>query len=467
MIKKIIKILKTELKPTQILVLGFLILTLIGALLLNLPAAAQPDASGVRHSIGFIDALFTATSAVCVTGLVVVNTMEHWSLFGKVVIIILIQIGGLGFMTLATTFFMLMGRKIGLKERLVIQEALNQNAISGMVRLVRYILLGTLLIEGTGAFFLTLSFMKTHPLHEAIGLGIFHSISAFCNAGFDIISTASLSPFVHDWGFNFTIIGLIVLGGLGFTVWIDLIKTTKEKFTKKFDLRHWFLKLSLHTKLVLVLTGSLLLVGFVLFFLLEMNNPDTMGDFTFMEKVLASMFQSVTPRTAGFNTIPLDKMTDGSKFLTIIFMFIGGSPAGTAGGVKTVTIGVLIFAVVSVIRSKDDTEIFDKRIPEDIVKRALAVIMISLSVVVMVTITLTITEDFTFMDTFFEAVSGFATVGLTLGITGGLTTIGKLVMCVTMFIGRLGPMTMAVAFAIRNSRKKIKIRKPEEKVMVG
>jgi len=461
------KILKFKFKPTQILVLGFLFLTILGMVLLNLPIASQPDTSGVRHSIGLIDALFTATSAVCVTGLVVVNTMEHWSLFGKVVIITLIQIGGLGFMTLATTFFTLMGKKIGLKERLLIQEALNQNAISGMVRLVRYIFIGTVIIEGTGALFLTLVFIKDHPLLEAIGLGIFHSISAFCNAGFDIISTTSLSPFVHNWGVNLTVIGLVVLGGLGFTVWIDLIKTTKEKIEKKLDLRHWFLRLSLHTKLVLVLTSSLLLGGFILFFLLEMNNPETMGNFSFSEKILASLFQSVTPRTAGFNTMPLDKMTDGSKFLTIIFMFIGGSPAGTAGGVKTVTIGVLIFAVISVIRSKEDTEIFDRRIPDDIVKRALAVIMISLTVVVMVTIILTITEDFSFMDTFFEAVSGFATVGLTLGITGRLTTVGKLVLCVTMFIGRLGPMTMAVAFAIRNNRKKIKIRKPEEKVMVG
>ena len=461
------KMLKIDLKPTQILVLGFMLLTILGALLLNLPSASQADSMGVRHSIGFVDALFTATSAVCVTGLVVVNTMEHWSLFGKVVIIILIQIGGLGFMTLATTFFLLMGKKIGLKERLVIQEALNQSAISGMVRLVRHILLGTLIIEGSGAFFLTIAFLKDHSLIDAIGLGIFHSISAFCNAGFDIISQSSLSPFVHNWGVNLTIIALIILGGLGFTVWIDLIKTSKEKIEKKFDLRHWFLKLSLHTKLVLVLTGVLLLSGFILFFLLEMNNPDTMGDFTFMQKVLASLFQSVTPRTAGFNTIPLDRMTDGSKFLTIIFMFIGGSPARTAGGVKTVTIGVLIFAVISVIRSKEDTEIFDKRIPEAIVKRSLAVIMISLSVVVIVTIILSITENFTFLDTFFEAVSGFATVGLTLGITGRLSMIGKLLMCVTMFIGRLGPMTMAVAFAIRSSRKKIKIRKPEEKVMVG
>lgn len=458
---------KIKLNPTQILVLGFLGLILIGTILLSLPIATKPGPDGFRHSIGLLDAIFTATSAVCVTGLVVVNTMNHWSVFGKVVIIIMIQIGGLGFMTIATTFFMALGRKIGLKERLVIQEALNQSAISGMVRLVRYILLGTLLIEGVGAFFLTLNFVKDYPLGKAIGLGIFHSISAFCNAGFDILSTASLSPYVHDWGVNLTIIGLIVLGGLGFTVWIDLIKTTKLKFDKELDLKHWFLKFSLHTKLVLVLTGILLGSGFILFFLLEMNNPLTMESYTLSEKILASLFQAVTPRTAGFNTIPLHNMTDGSKFLTIIFMFIGGSPAGTAGGVKTVTIGVLIFAVISVVRSKEDTEIFDKRIPDAIVKRALAVIIISLMVVITVTITLTITENFNFMDAFFEAVSAFATVGLTLGITPMLSPIGKIVICITMFIGRLGPMTMAVAFAMRSNQKKVKVRKPEEKVMVG
>jgi trk system potassium uptake protein TrkH len=461
------KLLNFDLKPAQILILGFLFVIFMGALLLDLPIASKATSLGDRNSIGFIDALFTATSAVCVTGLVVVNTLEHWSLFGKVVIIILIQIGGLGFMTLATTFFMLLGKKIGLKERLVIQEALNQNAISGMVRLVRYILMGTLIIEGIGAFFLTLSFARDYPLNKAIGLGIFHSISAFCNAGFDIIGFNSLSPYVHNWNVNLTIMALIILGGLGYSVWIDVIKVTKEKFEKKLDFRHWFLRLSLHSKVVLVLTFSLLLGGLLLFFLLEMNNPNTMGDYTFMQKILASMFQSVTPRTAGFNTIPLDQMTDGSKFLTIILMFIGGSPAGTAGGVKTVTIGVLVFAVISVVRSKEETEMFDRRIPEDIVKRALAVIMISLSVVIMVTITLTITEEFNFLDIFFESVSAFASVGLTLGITGGLTTIGKLVVCMTMFIGRLGPMTMAVGFAIRNSRRKVKIRKPEEKVMVG
>lgn len=466
---------KIHLNPTQILVLGFLGLIIIGTTLLNIPFASKAGADGIRHSIGVVDALFTATSAVCVTGLVVVNTMEHWSIFGKTVIIVLIQIGGLGFMTLATTFFMLLGRKIGLRERLVIQEALNQNAISGMVRLTINILIGTVLIEGVGAILLTFQFLSEgRNLLESIGLGVFHSISAFCNAGFDILSAGSLSPYVHNWLVNLTVISLIILGGLGFTVWLDLIKVTKDKIKKKLSFRQWFGKLTLHTKLVLVMTSSLLTVGFVFFYLLEMGNTLTMEGYSIPNKILASMFQSVTPRTAGFNTIPLDQMTEGSKFLTILLMFVGGSPAGTAGGVKTVTIGVLFFSVVSIVRSRQETEVFNKRIPDDIIKRALAVIMISLGVVIIVTITLTITEgrllrsgQFSFMDVFFEAVSGFATVGLTLGITPHLSVIGKLVVAITMFIGRLGPMTMAVALAMRNRGKKVSIRKPEERVMVG
>jgi trk system potassium uptake protein TrkH len=449
-------------QPAQILALGFFGLIIVGTILLNLPIASNDG-----QSIGFINALFTSTSAVCVTGLVIANSMEQWTLFGKVVIIILIQIGGLGIMTLATTFFLLMGRKIGLKERLVIQEALNQNKISGVVRLTRNIIFGTLFMEGIGALILMFNFFPDYTFIEALGLGIFHSISAFCNAGFDVLSYSSLSPYVHNWSVNLTVSGLIILGGLGFTVWHDVIDTTRETFRKKRHHGFWFHRLGLHTKIVLVLTATLLFVGFVLFFLLEMNNPGTMQDYTWSQKILASIFQSVTTRTAGFNTIALDQMTDGSKFITIILMFIGGSPAGTAGGIKTVTLGVLFFSVISTIRSREETEAFNRRIPEDIIKRSLAIIMISLGVVISVTIILTITESQTFLDAAFEAVSAFATVGLSLGITGELSTIGKIVIAMTMFIGRLGPMTLAVAMAIRYDHKKISVRKPSERVMVG
>jgi trk system potassium uptake protein TrkH len=455
------KKLKIDLKPTQILVLGFLLLIFVGAMLLNLPIAATNN-----KSIGFIDALFTSTSAVCVTGLVVVNTLEYWSMFGKVVILILIQIGGLGFMTFATTFFILMGRKIRLKERLIIQEALNQYTLSGMVRLTKNVLLGTLLIEGIGALLLSIRFVpKDGPY--GIFKAIFHSVSAFCNAGFDIIGDSSLSPFVGDIIINVTIMLLIILGGLGFTVWIDILRVMKEKFNNKLGLKRTFRKFTLHTKIVIVLTTSLIIIGFIFFFIMETTNPNTLGQLSMKNKILGSLFQAITPRTAGFNTIPLAEMTHGSKFMTIILMFIGGSPAGTAGGIKTVTMGVIILTVISGVRGKEKTEAFNRTIPEVIIKRALAVIMIGISVVILVTMILSVTEVGSFMDIFFEAVSAFATVGLTLGITGSLTTIGKIVICITMFIGRLGPVTMAVAISLKGTKSKAAITKPEEKVMVG
>lgn len=450
-----------DLKPTQILVLGFAMLIALGTLLLNLPIASQDG-----HSIGFIDAFFTATSAVCVTGLVVVNTFNHWTAFGKTVIIIMIQIGGLGFMTITTSLFMILGRKIGLRERMIIQEALNQYSLSGMVRLTRSIIFGTLLIEGVGAILLSIKFVPEYGL-QGVAMGIFHSISAFCNAGFDIVGESSLSPYIGDVLVNFTVMLLVILGGLGFTVWIDTINTSKKSIEKGWPIKRWFNHLSLHTKLVYVATSFLIISGFIFFLAVEGFNDQTLGLLSFKDKILGALFQSVTTRTAGFNTMPLDKMTDASKFVSILFMFIGGSPAGTAGGVKTITIVVLLVEVMSIVRGSEDTEAFNRRIPRSTVRRALAVIMISLGVVLTVTTILSLSETGSFMNIFFEAVSAFATVGLTLGQTGSLTTLGKFVISITMFIGRLGPITIAVALSLRNGRKRAKVREPEEKVMVG
>jgi len=456
-----------DLKPTQVLVLGFLMVICVGTFLLSLPFASKPDVNGIYQSVGFVDALFTSTSAVCVTGLVVVSTIDQWTLFGQVVIVLLIQVGGLGFMTFATILFILMGKKISLKERLLIQESLNQTTFSGMVRLVRYVFLGTMLIEGVGAIILTFIFLKDYSLTKSIYLGVFHSISAFCNAGFDLVSNSSLTPYVHSWPLNLIIMALIILGGLGYTVWIDVLKVTKIKLSKQLTLRSTFRRLSLHTKIVLSMTGFLIVSGAMMFFGLEMNNENTIGNYSFMEKVLASLFQSVSPRTAGFNTIFLDQMEHGTTFVMIILMFIGGSPAGTAGGIKTVTAGVIFFFIISVIRSKDETEVFNRRVPNDIVKRSLALMMISLSLVVGVTVLLTITEKLDFLSILFETVSAFGTVGLTLGITSKLTVFGKLIIALTMFIGRLGPMTLAVALATNIKKSRTSIRMPEERIMVG
>lgn len=454
-----------DLKPTQVLVLGFLLVIIMGSLLLNLPFSSRDG-----RSIGYINALFTATSAVCVTGLVVVNTIEQWTLFGKIVILLLIQIGGLGIMTITTTMFILLGKKIRLKERLIIQEALNQYTLAGMVRLTRNVFLGTMLLEGIGAILLSFRFIPQYGWAHGIFKSIFHSVSAFCNAGFDIIGSSSLMPYVGDVLINFTVMGLVILGGIGFTVWLDVIRVIKEKLKYQFSIRSAFHRLSLHSKLAISITVSLILVSFIFFFTIEAFNPDTLGSMGIKEKLLGSLFQAVTPRTAGFNTISQGNMTDASKFMTVILMFIGGSPGGTAGGIKTVTFGILFLAVVSVIKAKEDVEAFHKRVSWDLIKKALAVAIISLLVVIGVTMILSLTEislRFSFMDMFFEAVSGFATVGLTLGVTPYLTLVGKVILSITMFIGRLGPVTMVVAFTLRSKKNKLDIKMPEEKIMVG
>lgn len=450
--------------PAQILVGGFLIVILLGTLLLSLPISA---ANGEATSL--IDALFTTTSAVCVTGLTVVNTSMHWSSFGKTVILFCIQIGGLGFMTLVSMLFIVLGKRITLKNRLIMQEALNFDTTAGIVRFTTHIVKGTLLVEGIGAFLLCFAFIPDYGFIKGIIYSIFHSISAFCNAGFDLIGTRSLTPYVGNSIVNLVIMSLIVVGGLGFSVWIDTYKMIRGKLKapKHFKWKQAFNKMSVHTRLVWILTISLLLIGFIVLFVLEYNNPGTLGPLTFKEKVYAAMFQSVSPRTAGFNTVDLASLTDTSKLVTILLMFIGGSPAGTAGGIKTVTVGVLMLCAISTIRGNEQTTIFKRRIPLQIITRALTIIMISVMVVFTVVGVLSLSEDFTFMEILFETISAFATVGTTLGITPLLSITGKITIIIVMFIGRLGPITMAVALMVRQSKNKGNIQYPEEKVMVG
>jgi len=441
-----------KLNPAQILVLGFASVILIGSILLNLPIASKDG-----QSIGFINAFFTATSAVCVTGLVVVDTATHWTIFGQVIILLLIQVGGLGFMTMATLFALLFGKRISLRERLVMQEALNQFNISGIVRLTQYILLTTIIIEGFGAMLLSIKFIPIYGIWKGIGFSIFHAISAFSNAGFDLIGDyRSLTPFVNDVLINVVMWMLIVTGGLGYTVVLEILQ--KRKFPK----------FSLHSKLVLYISFVLLALGFVTVLVLEYSNPETMGKLPLKGKLLSAMFHSVTPRTAGFNTLPTEKLTMASIFFTMILMFIGGSPAGTAGGVKTTTAGVVVLAIISNIRGKDDTEVFKRRIPREIVNRSLSVIGIAMILVILVTMILSITEKSkSFIEVFFEATSAFGTVGLSLGITPDLSTLGKIVVSLTMFSGRVGPLTLALALARKHQKKKALIKYPEDKVIVG
>lgn len=443
---------RSNLQPSQVLVLGFASVILLGTILLNLPIASVDG-----KSVGIINALFTSTSAVCVTGLVVVDTGTHWTVFGKVIIIMLIQFGGLGFMTMATMISLLVGKRISLRSRLIMQEALGQFDISGIVRLTRYILVVTFLIEGIGAFLLSFRFIPEYGKVKGIFFSIFHSISAFCNAGFDITGDGkSLTDYVGDPLVNLTIITLIIVGGIGFAVIIDVVKTRKFK------------KLSLNSKIVLSSTGILLFVGFILIFVFEFFNPDTFGSLSFGEKILAALFHSVTPRTAGFNTLPMADLTLSSKFLTIVLMFIGGSPGSTAGGIKTTTVALVVLTLVSVTKGRDDTEVFNRRLNKDAINRAIAVIGIAAIILSCVIMILTLTENAQpFEDIVFETVSAFATVGLSVGLTSKLSLLGKIVISICMFVGRLGPLTIVFALARRQEKNKTLIRYPEGKVMIG
>lgn len=435
------------LSPTQILVIGYVVVISIGTLLLSLPIATV---AGEATTI--LDALFTSTSATAVTGLIVVPTATHWTTFGKVVIMLLIQVGGFGFMTTSTLVMILLGKRITLKERLIIQEEMNANSLAGMIRLVRYVVLLTLALEALGALLLFLRFIPIMPLKQAAFFGVFHSISAFNNAGFDLFGN-SLENFVSDWYIVLVISGLFIIGGIGFAVIAEIYNSRKFK------------RFSLHTKLVLIVSLALIILGTVVIFGLEYNNPETLGNLNFSGKVAAAYFQGVTPRTAGFNTIPYGKMTQASVFFTTLLMFIGASPGSTGGGVKTTTIATLLVVLWALVRNKDDVTIFQRRLSNETIYKAFAVVMIGLLIIIGVSMILAITEEDPFLDLFFETVSAFGTVGLSTGVTGGLSSIGRFVIILTMFVGRVGPMTLAVAMG--EQKVKLAIRYPEEKIMIG
>lgn len=436
-----------KINPPRVLAYGFASLIILGTLLLNLPIASKTG-----ESVGLIDAFFTASSAVCVTGLVVVNTQEFWSTFGHVVIIALIQMGGLGFMTITTVGALILGKKLTFKDRLIIKEQLNQDTMTGLVKLTKYVLFATLAIESIGAIFLSTRFIPEYGLVKGIWFSVFHSISAFCNAGFDIIGDGIIE-YAGDTVIVLTISSLIILGGLGFSVYIDI------------ERKRSFKRLQLHSKLAITITIFLLLVGTVLFFIIEDSNPDTIKNMTGKDKLLASFFQSVITRTAGFSSVDLSKIYDTTAFVMIILMFIGGSPGSTGGGIKTTTFGVLMLTTLSVIRGERDVVAFKKRVNTDIIFRALAIVMVSMGLIMMVSFVLTLTEEFGFLDILFETTSAFATVGVTRGITSNLSVIGKIIISLTMYAGRVGPLTMAFAFA--SKAKNQSYRYSEANVLVG
>ena len=436
---------KKNLTPAQYLVSGYFVIIMLGSLLLMLPVATT-DGQG----LGAVDAVFTATSATCVTGLIVVNTKEAFTIFGSTVIMLLIQIGGLGIMSMSTLFAFIVGKKISLKERLIIQEDLNQYQISGMVRLVQYLLGFTFAIEGTAAAVLFLRLSQDYPFWKSVYLSIFHAVSAFNNAGFDLFGN-SLEGFTGDITVNIVIMALIILGGIGFGVMMEAYNRVKFK------------KTTLQTKIVIVMTLALLIFGFITFFILEYNN--TLQGLPLLDKTLGAMFLSVTPRTAGFNTVPTGALKQSSLFLIIVLMFIGASPGSTGGGIKTTTFGVILVTMKNMITGKEDMEIYNRRFEKQIVYKAFTITMLAAGLVILVTTLLLVIEDFQFIDALFETVSAFGTVGLSTGITGQLSDISRVLITITMFAGRVGPLTLAVA--IGEKQRKGIYHYPTEKVMVG
>ncbi|NLZ81085.1 MAG: potassium transporter KtrB [Clostridiales bacterium] len=447
---------------TRLIALGFLAVILLGSLVLYLPISAAPG-----QTTSYIDALFTATTSVCVTGLVTVATYSHWSLFGLVVIIILIQIGGLGVVACSTILMVALRRKITMKDRVLIQNAYNTDNLRGLVVLMKRIVKGTFFVEGIGAISFAFQFVPEFGLVKGIGVSIFHSISSFCNSGMDLIGEVSLVPYVGNPIVNFTTMGLIVVGGIGFGVWWDILHVTKEAFEKRRFRGHLFDKLTLNSKLAISTTAVLLIVGAVLIFIFEYNNPNSIGELPLGHKVLASMFQSVTTRTAGAATVLQQNLTDDSALLSIILMFIGGSPAGTAGGIKTTTFALLFFTTYAVLKGKKDTEIFNRKVSSDNVRTGIAVIVLGATTLLVGTMLVSNIEEFPLLDVLYDTTSAFATVGLTRGITPFLQPSSKFILIVMMFIGRIGPITMATAFTAKRHSVGNMRELPEKRVLVG
>jgi len=446
------KIPAVELTPSQILVISFLSVIFTGAFLLTRGFSAQP---GVE--ITFIDALFTATSAVCVTGLACVDTPVCYSFTGQLIILSLIQFGGLGIMTIVTFAMSAISARVSLKFRLFAREDRPCNTSIDLVELIKYVFMITMVIEAAGAILLFLVFkcQKGYAVSKALYFGVFHSVSAFCNAGFALFSD-NLMSFDGDIALNLVITSLIITGGLGFNTIVDIVYYMRSKTRYQ---------LSLNTKIVLVTTFIMLFIGTALIFAIEYHNKGTIGNMNFETKLLASYFQSVTLRTAGFSTIDSGKLLLPSILVCIIFMFIGASPGGTGGGIKTTTTAILFKSIMRSIHDESQIVMFNRAVPKESISRAMAIFTISLILVLSGVFVLLFSENCLFIEILFEVISAFGTVGLSMGITGKLSVFGKLIICLIMFLGRVGSLTVVVALA--KAKSKIDVRYPEETVLIG
>ena len=446
----------------RILAAGFLGVIFLGGVLLWLPISNQ-------QPIAFIDALFTSTSAVFVTGLITITPQVQFTLFGKIVLMLLIQIGGLGVVACIASFFFLLKKRITVKERIVIQETYNMDRIGGIVGMLRRIILGVFAVEGAGAVLYAFQFVPEYGWVKGLGYSIFHSVSAFCNAGIDVLGSTSLSVYSANPLINLTTMALIILGGLGFVVWFDVLDHFRKTWRRRPFAAGGFAGLKLHTKLVLLMTAMLLVVGTVGIFLMEYRNPQTMGDMGFGEKLLASTFQSVTTRTAGFFTVPQGALYDETKLFCSILMFIGGSPAGTAGGIKTTTIAMLLLTCLVVVRGGREIECFGRKITFANFRTGFAVALLAFGIFLAGTMLIAVFEadSVALIDIIYETTSAIGTVGLTADLTPHLERASQVILMLLMYTGRIGPITLALVFAGKTDPKSRLRELPGERVIVG
>ena len=451
------KLLHINLSTTQIIMVGFLVVVLLGSIVLSLPIS-----SATGKAIPYLDALFMAATSTCVTGLVTLPVLSTWSTFGHAVILVLIQIGGLGVVTIMSGLMISMNKRIGIKDRLLLQDAFNLSSLSGLVRFTKKVIIGTVVIEGIGALLYMSVFVPEFGV-RGIWISIFNSVSAFCNAGIDIVSENSLCDYALNPMINFTTCMLIVLGGIGYIVWWDIIRVMKNVRKLKYKcLRN----LTLHSKIALSATAILIALGTAAVFFFEYNNPQTIGGYSLAEKLEVSFFQSVTTRTAGFATIPQQNLTNGSAIICLLLMFIGGSPVGTAGGIKTVTFAVLLASMVSTIKNKNEVVLFNRNIERQTIGKAVAVTGMSFLIMFISTVLLSAVVKADALDIVYETVSATATVGLTRNLTPLLNELGNWIIIVTMYLGRVGPISLAVAFNTKKQSPNI-VKNPTEEVSVG
>lgn len=452
---------RLRLSTMQKIVVGFFLLILVGAFLLWLPIC------NVDGYIPFIDALFTATSAVCVTGLMTVVPATQFTIIGKIILLILIQIGGLGVIACTISFFIIIGKKITFRERVAIQETYNLDTLSGMVSMIIWIIKLTFIAELIGAICFSFQFIPDYGLVKGVWYSIFHSISAFCNAGIDILGPNSFINYTTNPIVNLTTMGLIVSGGIGFIVWTDIGQNMKLVKRGKLSFRKGVHHLQLHSKIVISMTFFLILSGTLFYMIVEWNNPDTFGMLEPAEKVMASFFQSITTRTAGFATVDQGGLREESAFFTCIFMFIGGSPAGTAGGVKTTTIFMLIMTCVATMRNRNETEVFGRKIPRENIKSGISIIIVAFIALLVGVIAFNIAENVDFLDGLYEICSALGTVGLSRGATGEIGAAGKIIEIILMYLGRIGPITIALAFGYKKNSHTNYRELPTKRILVG